>query len=120
MKYKHHKRQLLPPAEREAYGNAVMDWLQQVLPLYGKDNVTKKGWRWVAKDDNPPPFHYAHDGYSVSLRPSPPTTMLQCKKSHAAVRKEVLRIGSELMREARPADERAIQALKRAEKAGAA
>lgn len=119
MKFRHPKRQLVPAEEREAYGQRVLAWTQAALDRYGPENVRKAGYRWTADDDRPVVFSFGLPGYSIELRLAKPSDLLTGCRSHAKARQKILSIATELMREARTADERELQQLKRARKVGA-
>ncbi len=112
MRYTYPKRQLVPPPERETYGQAVITWLEKALPLYSHPNVSGEGRQWTAANNASPVFAYSHGDYSVRISPSRPTELLYQHGSVAKARVVLFQIAAELVREADPASERALRTIK--------
>ena len=83
------KPTLLPAPLRDEFGQAVLDWMQEALPLYSESSA-KRCWR------EPPPFEWDR-GASIRLQPAAPAVMLGHFKTTAKVRKQLFSFARRLL-----------------------
>jgi len=80
---------LLPALLQDEFGQAVLDWMQEALPLYAESSA-KRCWR------EPPPFEWDR-GASIRLQPAAPAVMLGRFKTTAKVRKQLFAFARRLL-----------------------
>lgn len=104
---------LIGPNRREEYSQAVLSWLDQILPLYSPANFEfayRNGCWPTALNNQPAAFCWDSGDYRVVISPPQPDRLLADKKGdYAAARRRLFEIALRLLEQARPCDQRALR-----------
>ncbi len=113
---------LLPPADRQAYGEQIVSWASQAIEYYADRNWQRAGtgWRCLRIDPQPPAIDYQAGDVRLHFALNLDHQLQHGKRndrdqlviqSPAQVRREVMRIARRLLEQGSPAARRQLREI---------